>query len=130
MFVIFGWQKTVEPKESLLKTDCHRCGKEVSWRIWHETEWVSLFFVRLLPLLTKHHLACEVCRDSLPLDAQTARRARNRHALDERARTQLHDDLLQRIEKHQLGGMTEGQRRYYKSTREQRAQGGGSNAAR
>ena len=119
MFVVFGWDKTFKQRESLLKTHCHHCSSDVSWHIWHETEWVSLFFVRLIPLVTKYHLACEVCRNSLPLDAPTCRRARNRHALDARTSRQLHDELVKRIEDHQYGGMTEGQRTYYKRTREQ-----------
>jgi hypothetical protein len=114
---VFGWQKTFEPRESLLKTHCHHCNNEVSWRIWHETEWVSLLFVRVLPFLRKYHLACEVCRDSVPLDAQACRRARNRRALDTNASRELHDSLVKLIEEHQYGGMTEGQRRYLRETR-------------
>lgn len=117
MIVVFGWQKTFAPRESLLKTHCHHCNNEVSWRIWHETEWVSLFLVRVLPFLRKYHLACEVCRDSVPLDAKTTRRARNRGALDPAASRELHDSLIKLIEDHQYGGMTEGQRRYYRETR-------------
>ena len=93
---------------------------DVSWRIWHETEWVSLFFVRLLPLLRKYHLACEVCRDSVPLDAKTCRRARHRDALDANTSRELHDSLVKLVEDHQYGGMTEGQRRYYRETRRRR----------
>jgi hypothetical protein len=40
-------------------------------------------------------------------------------ALDSRASRELHDELVKRIEDHQYGGMTEGQRTYYKRTREQ-----------
>jgi hypothetical protein len=120
VFVIFGWQRTFNPRESLLRTHCHRCKNEVAWRIWHETEWVSLFLVRLLPFLTKYRLACEICRDSVPLDARTCRRARNRRALDPNASRELHDSLVKLIEDHQYGGMSEGQRRYYRQTRGQR----------
>lgn len=120
MIVVLGWQRTFEPRESLLKTHCHHCKNDVSWRVWHETEWVSLFFVRLLPFLRKYHLACEVCRDSVPLDAKTCRRARNRGALGETASRELHDSLVKLIEDHQYGGMTEGQKRYHRETRRQR----------
>jgi hypothetical protein len=120
MFVVFGWEKSFKPAESLLKTHCHRCNNESSWRIWHETEWVSLFFVKVVPFLTKYHLACEVCRDAVPLDAKTCKRARDRRALSAEESRDLHDSLVRLIEDHQYGGMTEGQRRYYKETRRQR----------
>jgi hypothetical protein len=120
VFVVFGWQKTFAPRESLLRTHCHHCNHDVSWRIWHETEWVSLFFVRLLPFLRKYRLACEVCRDSVPLDAKMCRLARNREGLDPRASRELHDSLVRLIEDHQYGGMTEGQKRYHRETRRQR----------
>jgi hypothetical protein len=117
MFVVFGWEKSFKPAESLLKTHCHRCNNESSWRIWNETEWVSLFFVKVLPFLTKYHLACEVCRDAVPLDSKTVKGARNRRQLSPDESRALHDSLVKRIEDHQYGGMTEGQRRYYKETR-------------
>jgi hypothetical protein len=120
MFIVFGSAKTFRQQESLLKSHCHHCNSDVSWRIWHETEWVSLFFLRLIPFVTKYHIACEVCRDSLPLDSKTCRAARHRAALDARASRELHDELVKRIEEHQYGGMTEGQRTYYKRTRERR----------
>ena len=37
MFIVFGWDKTFKQQESLLKSHCHRCSNDVSWRIWHET---------------------------------------------------------------------------------------------
>jgi hypothetical protein len=120
MFIVFGWEKTFKQQESLLKSHCHQCDNDVSWRIWHETEWATLFFVRLIPFATKYRLACEVCRDSLPIDSKTCQQARNRRALDARASRELHDTLVKRIEDHQYGGMTEGQRSYYKSSRRQR----------
>jgi hypothetical protein len=128
VFVVFGWEKTFKPKESLLKTHCHACRNDVSWRVWEETEWVSLFFVRVLPLFTKHHIGCDVCRSLVPLDAKTCRAARGRQRLDERARSALHDDLVRRIDEQQFGGMTEGQRRYYKGSRDQGARGAGPDA--
>ena|SRR5688572_19274084 len=120
MFAVLGWDNTFKRHEPLLKSHCHRCNGDVSWRIWHETVWVSLFFVRLIPLFTKYHIACDACRDSLPIASDTCRTARNRQVLDARASRELHDELVKRIENHQYGGMTEGQRTYYKRTREQR----------
>ncbi len=120
MFVVFRWDNTFKRQERLLKSHCHHCNGDVSWRIWHETAWVSLFFVRLIPLLTKYHIACDVCRDSLPIDSETCPTARNRHGLDPRTSRELHDDLVTRIDNHQYGGMTEGQRNYYKGTRQTR----------
>lgn len=118
MFFVFGWEKTFKPAESLLRTHCHNCNKDTPWRVWRETEWVSLFFVRLLPFLTKYHLACDSCRDALAVDTELLRMARARHRLSDERSGHLHDEIVKRIQDRQLGGLTEGQRRYYQNVRD------------
>ncbi len=124
MFFVFGWEKTFKPAESLLKTRCHNCNRTTVWRIWHETEWVSLFFVRLVPFSRRFLLVCDDCRDALALDAAAVKGARSRHRLGEGARLALHDEIVARVEDHQLGGLTEGQRQYYRNMRDGRDGGG------
>ena len=122
MFVVFGWDKTFKQRESLLKTHCHHCGNDVSWRIWHETRMGVAVLRAADPAC--HEVSPRV--RGVPRLAAARRahvpQARNRHALDARASRELHDELVKRIEDHQYGGMTEGQRTYYKRTREQHSE--------
>ena len=111
MFIIFGWQKTAKPVESVLKTECFRCKNISGWTIWKETEWVSLFFVKVIPFLNRYHLACNICNDSISLSNSVAK-----EVLNPNMRTsELHDLLVKGIEEHQFQGMTEAQIQYWKS---------------
>ncbi len=111
MFIIFGWQTTSKPVESVLKTECYHCKNMAGWSIWKETFWLELFFIRLIPINSKYRLACNICGDSVSLPDNMAR-----DALNPNKRTQeLHDQFLKIIEEHQFSGMTETQRDYWKS---------------
>ena len=111
MFVIFGWEKTSKPIESVLKTECFHCKNLSGWSVWRETEWISFFFIKLIPFLNKHHLVCNICNDSIKLSNSLAR-----DILNPKKRTdELHDLLINSIEEHQFEGMTETQIGYWKS---------------
>lgn len=116
MFVIFGWEKTVKPLETLLTTDCRRCQNHARWNIWQQTEWVSLFFIRLLPFKSRYYLACGICSDAVELSEKTCKRARNHRRLSPAKSRDVYDQLIGEIEDHQYAGMTEGQRQYYKNS--------------
>lgn len=116
MFVIFGWEKSVKPIESIMKTSCYHCQNHSGWSVWKETEWVSLFFVKILPFINKYHLGCDVCGDSVVLKDNEAR-----DALNQKRRSQeLHDELVSKIEKHQFQSLSEGQISYRKAQLESR----------
>lgn len=111
MFVIFGWSKTAKPVESVLKTECFHCKNLSGWSVWKETEWISLFFIKVIPFLSKYHLVCSICNDSIPLSNSFAK-----EILNPKKRTdELHDTLVESIEKYQFEGMTETQKQYWKS---------------
>lgn len=111
MFIIFGWGTTSKALEQVLSTTCMHCKNNSTWSIWKETEWVTLFFVKVLPLFSRHYLACDICADTLKLSAQTANAA-----LTPKARTQeLHDDIVRQIEQHQCHGLTERQIHFRKN---------------
>jgi hypothetical protein len=111
MFIIFGWEKTVKPVESVLNTDCFQCRNISKWSIWRETEWVSLFFIKVIPFRNQYHLVCNICNDSVKLSSAMAK-----DALSPNKRTQeLHDLLVKSIEEHQFAGLTETQILFRKS---------------
>ncbi len=116
MFVIFGWENVFKPIESLLETRCFNCKNHSNWSVWKETEWVSLFFINLIPLTNKYHIGCDVCGDSTILNTELAKKALK----PSERNIQLHDEIITLIEKHQFSQMTEGQINYYKSSLENR----------
>lgn len=111
MFVIFGWEKTVKSLESLITTNCYHCDNVSSWSLLKETEWLSLFFIRAIPFISKYHLCCDICSNSVSLNNKLAM-----STLDKRNRNEaLHAELLSKIEQHQFAGLTEGQISYKKA---------------
>ncbi len=116
MFVIFGWETTLKPVESVLKSYCYHCSNSASWTIWKENDWLSLYFLKVLPVTTKYRIACEICGDGCKLDSKLARKA-----LNPRHRNQkLHDEVLAKLEDHQFEGLTEVQKEYRKNLRIQK----------
>ena len=111
MFIIFGWDKTIKPVESVLKTECFNCKNLSKWSIWKETSWISLFFIKLIPFRNRHYLVCNICNDSIGLSNSIVDEIMN----PDRRSTELHDALVKGIEEHQFQGMTETQIEYWKS---------------
>ncbi len=116
MFVIFGWERAVKPLETILKVNCYHCQNHAGWSIWKETEWFSLFFIKVLPFINKYYLSCDICGDSVHLTSEQAKHAMNRN---KRSKT-LHDNLVENIESHQFNQLTEGQIVYRKAQFENR----------
>jgi len=114
MFIIFGWEKSIKPIESVLKTKCYHCNNESKWSIWKETEWVSLFFINVIPFKNKYFISCDICGDLTELATSIAKRALTPSQRNEA----LHDDLINIIEGFQFEGFTEGQINYHKSQKE------------
>ena len=79
-----------------------------------------------LAVSDEDHLACDGCRDALAIDTESLRMARARHRLPDEHSDRLHDEVVKRIEERQLGGMTEGQRRYYRNVRDGGRDGSGA----
>jgi|GEM_PF-5707493 len=97
MFIVFGWESSTKVQESLLNTYCQRCDKNSNWQLWKETEWATLFFIKILPLSHKYHLQCECCRDGLELPPKLAKLT----IKPEHRTPQLHDTLVTGIHRHQ-----------------------------
>ena len=118
MLIVFGWDKTLKPVESLLKTHCFHCNNDAKWSLWKETEWVSFFFINLIPFNNKYHLACEICGDGTEIPVPLAKKI-----VKPSNRTQeLHDEVLLTLEDYQFKDLTEGQIAYRKGLYEQKRQ--------
>lgn len=98
MFIVFGWDTTVEPLDSLLTTRCLHCAHDTKWSIWKETQWLSLFFIKVFPYINTYYISCEQCGDSCELSKEMSLRV-----LDVSQRDQvLHDELVGIIQKNQV----------------------------
>lgn len=98
MFIIFGWDNTAKPQESLLTAPCAHCKVETNWTLWKQTTWGSLFFIKLIPIIDSYYLRCDKCGDTIKLDNKTAKAA-----LDKSQRSDaLHNYIVETIQKTQL----------------------------
>lgn len=116
MFVIFGWEKTIKTVETVLSNECYHCKNHSKWSVWKETEWVSFFFIKMIPFLNRYYLACNTCNDSIRLANPVAKQVLN----PAKRTSELHDELVKSINDHQFKGMTETQIRYWKSKYEEK----------
>ncbi len=109
MFVMFGWVKDAREVADPLRCWCFRCQRMRQFECWKETEWVSFFMVRTIPLLSSTHVVCHACREAVKLDARRARR------LEVAAPA---SDFVDHVEDLQLAGKSEVQRRFLKAQRD------------
>jgi hypothetical protein len=117
MFIVFGWVKKGKRERPLLDTYCYQCKRQTTWDWFRLTDWLSIFFIELVPVKDDHLLACQGCGDQLPLTKNEARGIKRLKQLSDSESKQLHDALVQRLEDHQLDGKTATQREFLKSKR-------------
>lgn len=110
MFIIFGWLKETKEVGSACACHCYRCQRSRHWEHWKVTEWVTFFAIKTIPFLSKSHVVCSSCRESIALSASQARYIGNEGSLRH---------LTEFVEEHQLSQKSEVQRRYLQSQREQ-----------
>jgi len=107
VIVIFGWEKQTKPLGEVGKLYCFDCKRSPPWVAVQESEWVTLFFLRVLRFSNKQRLHCTGCGEVLPLTpaefSQVDGVMRQRDSI---ADTDVHAALTRRIEKHQLAGKT------------------------
>jgi hypothetical protein len=111
MMIIFGWLKEKQPVKPVLSCYCYTCQRTTSWELWRETEWVTFFGMRTLPFLSKDELSCPRCGDrtvvSKSQSAQLLKGGQTAH-------------FAAYLEKHQLAGKSEVQRKFLLSMRSAR----------
>lgn len=120
MIFIFGARRKGERLRPLLDTHCYRCKRGTTWDWLRVTDWLSVFFIRLIPLRSKTYLACNGCGDALLLQPNEARGISDLQRLSADRSRRLHDHLVQRLEEHQFRGKSTTQREYLKSVHRER----------
>jgi hypothetical protein len=117
MIIIFGWTTKGTAVRPLLDTYCYECKRQTTWDWYRLAEWVTAFFVPVLPVKSEHYLVCQGCRDQLQLQSDEVRDIKRLKQLSKDASQTLHDRLVQRLEDRQLDGKTETQKEYLKTRR-------------
>ena len=117
MIILFGWEKKGKRERALLDTHCYPCKRQTTWDWIRLTEWITGFFIPLLPIKSEHFLVCSICKDQLQLQAGEARGVKQLPLLSKLDSQQLHDRLVQRLEDYQLSGKTATQRDFLKTQR-------------
>lgn len=63
MFFIIGWghpiKKTIGPINEIL---CSNCNNSKHWLLEKTTEWVTLFFIPIIPSRTRYYTYCPICK--------------------------------------------------------------------
>jgi hypothetical protein len=75
MIWIIGFgKKTSENLGRALRVQCPRCHNIVDYHLILIKSWFTLFFIRIFPYRSQHHLVCEICSHAVELeDAQVLR---------------------------------------------------------
>ena len=77
MFFIFGWgQRKVQDHGPLPPRPCPRCRNREPWRLQTVSEWLTVFFIPLIPLRRHHVAVCPVCGYAQALTAAALEEAR------------------------------------------------------
>lgn len=107
MIFIFGWEKQTKPLGDVGKLYCFECKRATHWSAIEESEWVTLFFLRVLKFSNKHRLHCAGCGWGLQLKPQEFKQVdrvmRKQDSIDG---TEIHSALTRNIENQQLAGKT------------------------
>lgn len=115
MFIIFGWEKTSKAVGLDTWTHCHHCNCNTRWEAYDVSEWITFFFVRAIPILSKHYIFCSVCGDNFELDKRAYKDLRKSGNGQKVSRLR---DTSQVIDDQQLSHKTETQRNYIRAMRE------------
>jgi hypothetical protein len=115
--IIIGWTKKGKRERPLLDTHCYQCRKETTWDWFRLTDWLSAYFIPVVPMKNEHLLACRGCGDQLKLAKDEVRGIKRLNQLPKQESQQLHDSLVHRLEEQQLAGKTETQREFLKPKR-------------
>ena len=122
MFIIFGWLKEEVIVKSLIDTHRYHCNHSTNWYLCKETEWVTFFDIRTIPFINKYFIVCERCGDVFDLDRGLSKQINKLDSLSDRKRIDLHNALVQAMEKFQLRNKTERQIKYIKTMRSEESE--------
>jgi hypothetical protein len=114
VFFIFGWRTKSSAQGPALATECHHCRNDVNWVHVKATDWIELFFIPLIPVRSKHYLVCDVCQYGIELDGEEAGGIGGLDEMTPDMRREWQDYLRGRIEKVQLGDLSDTQRNWHR----------------
>lgn len=60
-FFIVGYGPRVKDLGAAGYRDCPRCANQAMWRRTESTNWVTLFFIPVLPTSSRTEVSCPVC---------------------------------------------------------------------
>lgn len=76
-FIIFGWGNAKQKDlGETYPAACGRCGNEVFYHFVKFWKRFSLFFIPLIPYGRKYFLSCPICSNSIELDKETKKVAK------------------------------------------------------
>ena len=61
MFIIIGFRETRKFLGKARMLTCARCGNTNAFEVWSETQWITLFFINVIPVKTKYFVLCPIC---------------------------------------------------------------------
>lgn len=73
MLLIFGWEPRHRHLGPTREQRCSRCGNERYWILERERQYITLFFLPLIPLKTRFREYCPVCHHGETLSPAEAR---------------------------------------------------------
>ena len=119
MFIIFGWENKSGLVRIAFREHCHRCQASRQWGHFQDSQWISFFFIPMIPIKHKHYLVCEGCNDTLELNAKAVKMLKRlAKTNDAETRNWIVQGFSSLIENHQLADKTEVQREYIRASRQ------------
>ncbi len=77
MFFIFGWgHRKVQDHGATPPRLCPRCHNSQPWRLLTVSEWITIFFLPLIPTGKRHLTVCPVCGQEQILEGAALEEAR------------------------------------------------------
>lgn len=74
--IIFGYRGGKRNDHgAALPIACPNCNNQTFYRYLTVTKWFTLFFIPVIPISSKHYLACPVCTRAIQLDKPGRERA-------------------------------------------------------
>lgn len=85
LFIIFGWGNAKQKDlGETYPAECGRCRNQVFYHLVKFWKRFSLFFIPLIPYGRKYYLSCPVCSNSIELDRESRKAAKEvNNAIDE-----------------------------------------------
>jgi len=71
MIFIAGAQPKIQQFRCTTTKHCFRCNNDTHWILQKQQQFITLFFLRVVPLKTTYFWQCPICGNSEELDKET-----------------------------------------------------------